>query len=218
MSLPTNYKDQVLDTTQNVKRKYTMINNGDGTYSFDDETVYSEQGSSFGAGDINATNEEVNTLNENLTADGTPFRFGKDANGKYGYILTEGGADTVIPFSNIEFSNIKETSTYGYQSAPTLTLSLDANKKYLVVLCQVTTENYAIHDICYGYGYNCNISVTNGDITYQFIKANGSEQYKQAEPIMFIIEAHNNCVLTWSSSEVQTGFGVYKLAIAYEFS
>ena len=43
----------------------------------------------------------INELNVHLTANSTPFRFGFDsASGKYGYILTEGGADTVIPFSS----------------------------------------------------------------------------------------------------------------------
>ena len=42
-------------------------------------------------------------LNNNLTANSVPFRFGYDAvKGKYGYILSEGGADTVIPFSSGE--------------------------------------------------------------------------------------------------------------------
>ena len=41
----------------------------------------------------------ISGLNSNLTADGTPFRFGKDAEGNFGYILTdEMGADSVVPF------------------------------------------------------------------------------------------------------------------------
>lgn len=46
----------------------------------------------------------------NLTADGTPFRFGKDADGNYGYIITdEAGADSVIPFSD---GNLPDTLYY----------------------------------------------------------------------------------------------------------
>lgn len=42
-----------------------------------------------------------------LTANNTPFRFGYDSNtGKYGYILNEGGADTVIPFKDCDSSEI----------------------------------------------------------------------------------------------------------------
>jgi len=65
--LKTNYKDDVLDTTQNTKRKYQMIDNGDGTVSFEDVTEYLQQGDSFGADDINDTNEEVNNINDKLT-------------------------------------------------------------------------------------------------------------------------------------------------------
>lgn len=64
--LKTDYKDDVLDTTQNTKRKYQMIDNGDGTVSFEDVTEYIQQGDSFGADDINDTNEEVNIINDNL--------------------------------------------------------------------------------------------------------------------------------------------------------
>lgn len=40
-------------------------------------------------------------LNIYLDADGTPFRFGKDAEGNFGYIITdETGADSVIPFKS----------------------------------------------------------------------------------------------------------------------
>lgn len=65
--LKTDYKDDVLDTTQNTKRKYQMIDNGDGTVSFEDVTKYLQQGDSFGADDINDTNEEVNIINDNLS-------------------------------------------------------------------------------------------------------------------------------------------------------
>jgi len=61
-NLPTNYHDDVLDTSVNTKRRFTMIDNGDGTYSFDDETEYTVVGSTFGASDMNATNSKVNSL------------------------------------------------------------------------------------------------------------------------------------------------------------
>ena len=62
MSLATNYVDAVLDTSQNTKRKYTMTTNSDDTVSFDDATEYTTEGSTFGAGDINATNGVVNNV------------------------------------------------------------------------------------------------------------------------------------------------------------
>jgi hypothetical protein len=66
MALKENYKDDILDTSQNVKRKYQMENNGDGTVSFTDVTEYTQQGDSFGSGDINATNGKVNTLESDI--------------------------------------------------------------------------------------------------------------------------------------------------------
>ena len=58
--LKTDYKDDVLDTTQNTKRKYQMIDNGDGTVSFEDVTEYIQQGDSFGADDVNAITDAIN--------------------------------------------------------------------------------------------------------------------------------------------------------------
>ncbi|MBQ0112686.1 MAG: hypothetical protein KBT03_06120 [Bacteroidales bacterium] len=51
-------------------------------------------------GKIENLGNEVRELKQNLIADGVPFRFGKTEDGKYGYILNEGGADTVIPFKS----------------------------------------------------------------------------------------------------------------------
>lgn len=63
MALKENYKDDILDTSQNVKRKYQMENNGDGTVSFTDVTEYTQQGDSFGSGAINPIAHAINGLN-----------------------------------------------------------------------------------------------------------------------------------------------------------
>lgn len=59
-TLPTNYVDDVMNTSAGGKRKYKMIYNDDNTVSFEDVTPYDQTGSDFGAGDINATNKAVN--------------------------------------------------------------------------------------------------------------------------------------------------------------
>ena len=59
-SLRTNYKDDILSGD----RKYRMITNSDGTVSFQDVTDYTQEGDTFGALDINATNTAVNALQE----------------------------------------------------------------------------------------------------------------------------------------------------------
>lgn len=58
--LKTTYKDDVLNESVNTRRKYNMIQNDDGTVSFEDVTVYSQIGDTFGAGDINGIAKEVN--------------------------------------------------------------------------------------------------------------------------------------------------------------
>lgn len=56
MSLKTDYKNDMYTG----KRKYLLIDNGDGTYSIDDVTDYVQDGDVFSADDINATNKAVN--------------------------------------------------------------------------------------------------------------------------------------------------------------
>lgn len=64
MALKTDYKDAVY--TGN--RKYTQTNNTDGTISLVDATAYSTEGDTFGATDINATNQAVNANAANVSA------------------------------------------------------------------------------------------------------------------------------------------------------
>lgn len=68
-TLRTNYKDDVLDTSQNQERVYRVMNGSTTVHasvSLEDITVYSQQGDSFGAADINATNAEVNGINARI--------------------------------------------------------------------------------------------------------------------------------------------------------
>ena len=60
ITLPTNYRDDILNTSAEGKRKYVMSYNQDGTVSFEDVTPYEQVGSDFGAGDINTANEAIN--------------------------------------------------------------------------------------------------------------------------------------------------------------
>lgn len=62
--LRTDFKDDVLDVTQNERRKYNVIHNEDGTISLEDATVYLQQGDSFGANDLNEMNRMANQMNE----------------------------------------------------------------------------------------------------------------------------------------------------------
>lgn len=60
--LPVNFKDDIIDTTVNTKRRYRMEENSDGTTSLEDVTTYEQTGSYFGATQINQMNGAVNEL------------------------------------------------------------------------------------------------------------------------------------------------------------
>lgn len=59
-TLPTTFKDDIVSSSMNGRRRYNMIQNDDGTVSFEDVTEYTQTGSNFGAAQINATNGAVN--------------------------------------------------------------------------------------------------------------------------------------------------------------
>lgn len=59
--LDTDFKDDIL-ASQNNKRKYTTVNNSDGTVSFQDSTAYSQIGSTYGAKEINEEREAINNI------------------------------------------------------------------------------------------------------------------------------------------------------------
>ena len=59
-TVPVNFKDDIMNSAMNGKRRYRMINNSDGTISLEDVTTYDQVGSNFGAAQMNATNQAVN--------------------------------------------------------------------------------------------------------------------------------------------------------------
>ena len=136
--LKTDYTDDVLNEHMNGKRRF-KITHSDGTeemVTIEDASSYLQTGSTYGAADVNKTNQRVNEHSKNLTAsNGTPFRFAVDENGKYGYIVTDSeGADTFSPFKkgdlrislvDINNANGLHISTEGYS---TLKIEKVANK------------------------------------------------------------------------------------------
>lgn len=79
------------------------------------EGTVSQAGHAFSAATMNDLEERIkdgfDEVNTNLTADGTPFRFGKDSDGNYGYIITgEDGADSVIPFNRRTVAHLEWTN------------------------------------------------------------------------------------------------------------
>lgn len=132
--LKTTYKDDLLDTSVNEKRKYNMIQNADGTVSFEDVTTYLQIGDSFGAADINSTNEKVNEVNSNL------------ADGQISFSVVDGepyvkvGADSPRPFSG----NIKGYWMKPHDKKESITLSVPkgTTKIYIFSYFYFPKESY----------------------------------------------------------------------------
>lgn len=61
-NLPVDFKDDILNTGVNQKRKYQQTYNSDGSVSFEDVTAYQQKGSNFGAQEVNKTNGAVNNI------------------------------------------------------------------------------------------------------------------------------------------------------------
>lgn len=97
MALRTDYKDDILDLTQNTQRKYRMITNADGTVSFEDVTVYSQVGDSFGAAELNEIANSVNEGGSNMYYDpATDIKYLKGQDGEWVEVGYGGLLNTVI--------------------------------------------------------------------------------------------------------------------------
>lgn len=79
MSLRTDYVNAELNTEVNANTKYEMTENQDGSVSFTDVSVYSVTGDTFGAGDLNATNTEINKLETQNTLSLAPGSWSSSA-------------------------------------------------------------------------------------------------------------------------------------------
>lgn len=124
-TLPTNFKDDILNSSMGGKRRYKQTTNADGTVSLEDASTYDQVGSNFGASQLNAISKAVNqsadsskiisdpdtasaTTEEGYIADVQLFNhvndslgglsFGQDKNGNWGYRIE--GADSVTPFKS----------------------------------------------------------------------------------------------------------------------
>lgn len=64
IELRTDYVNAELDQEINDRTRYQEVVHPDGTKSFSDVSAYKVTGDTFGAEDMNATNREVNDLNE----------------------------------------------------------------------------------------------------------------------------------------------------------
>ena len=58
--LPTNFMDDILNESMNGKRRWTITQNDDGTYTFEDATTYDQLGNTFGQAQVNEMNKAIN--------------------------------------------------------------------------------------------------------------------------------------------------------------
>lgn len=95
-TLPTNYVDAVLNAEVNTRRRFNLIDNGDGTVSLEDVTDYTRVGSNYGAQDINNQNAEINQINSDLV----------ELEGKIMRTLDFANAEVVA--KNVPYTTIKD--------------------------------------------------------------------------------------------------------------
>lgn len=125
MALRTNYKDDILDLTQNTQRKYRMITNTDGTVSFEDVTAYSQVGDSFGAAELNEIANVVNEGGSNMYYDpATDIKYLKNQDGEW-VEVGKGGLLSLFIYPNTEaealFGGITKDGWTSYTTAYPIT-------------------------------------------------------------------------------------------------
>lgn len=138
-NLPTNYQDDILSGSMEGKRQYNMIQNANGTVSFEDVTDYSQEGSLFGASQMNNTNREVNKINDN-NLDSLEAISANTDNGKFA------GANAVKQLN----SNCTKGFTSGGYS-PVTGLAYDSTNKKLGLKVGATND---IIPFSSGFGYS----------------------------------------------------------------
>lgn len=182
-TLKTNYKDDILNTAMNNKRRYTEEINPDGTKSFTDATQYSQVGDQFGASDINNTNTEVNRvadelldaknditqISNDLTApaeQNTAFIFDYK-NGSFGYNTDPSrGADTFHPFSGFEGAGI-----FRYMNTPSVNWQrIGINRDLEAVASVGTTAGHSDYDNVYPWSEMTRVTLSTGDVMVKIPK------------------------------------------------
>lgn len=158
MLLKTDYQDDILDLTQNANRKFNEVTNQDGSKSFEDVTEYEQEGTPFGANDVNAITKALTDETH-----GVSFQFGIDGNGDYGYI--KDGETEVTPFKS------RHTETITPNSRATVDMGLYHKKRYvdLSAVPNVNSGTQTISNV-YTSGNGLDLGETN---SVRYIKTNG---------------------------------------------
>lgn len=160
-NLPVNFKDDILKENMNGKRRFNMIQNSDGTVSFDDVTDYTQVGSTFGAAQINATNTAVNNA-----ADASKIIDSLEtikANTQSGYIA--GALAVKALSSNLKSLKIVQFETGGngdYKTANIIFDVSDFSKLHIGAIGGIGSGNFAVYG---GSGINIVNGITQSTLT-----------------------------------------------------
>lgn len=164
-TLPTNYRDDILNVSTEGKRKYRMNYNDDGTVSFVDVTPYDQEGSDFGAGDINATNEAVNQSADKGKIIDDPDT--AEATTEEGYI------SGVQLFNHLNQSLAKFMEYMGYDpTSLALIPTMDSNSQ----------NNYVISgSALYNSSFDYYMAFDNNPSSATIVKASGSDYWLKVQ-------------------------------------
>lgn len=193
MLLKTDYQDDILDLTQNANRKFNEITNQDGSKSFEDVTEYEQEGTPFGAQDVNAITKALTDETH-----GVSFQFGIDGNGDYGYI--KDGETEVTPFRN------RHTETIAPNSRALVDMGLYHKIRY-ADLSDVPNINSGTQTInaVYTSGNGLDLGATN---SVRYIKTNGLMKIPTAKKII-TANGNNLDVLEYSMVDVNVRSNLY---------
>lgn len=195
--LPTNFKDDILDTSVNTRRRYRVYENTDGTIELEDVTEYSQVGDEFGAGQINATNREVNKrFDKNMIV--------RNLN-TINAITKEGYVPDALALKEVNDSLqalIKKIYPYGISLIPDMTS--DTSPSGIASASAVydnSSPAYYAFDGKESTAWKSNSNATNTKyIQYQF------ETAQCVKKIHLIAEAAQACTYTFSGSNDGTTF------------
>lgn len=98
MALREDYRDDILDTSKNTKRKYNMLSNADGTVSLEDVTEYTQNGDDFSSNDVNAITKALNETQEEVFENLIPYPYDDGVYRKHKeveYVVDNNGIVTV---------------------------------------------------------------------------------------------------------------------------
>lgn len=203
MLLKTDYKDDVLDLTQNANRKFQEIENQDGSISFNDVTVYETTGDTFGAADANSITRALTD-----TTHGVSFQFGIDGNGDYGYI--KDGESEVTPFRN------RHTETITPSTRTTVDMG-EFHKKRYVDLSAVPNVNTQVAYFTQNTGGNYDLGAAN-NYRYVNVAVNNRPSFTVSVPMQIDASVEpswtggasnsnwGTLTVTWNGSTVSASF------------